>query len=60
MSTLAPVTSSSASDRAESVTMPLEKASRCPRRVSSRGRNRSCATKLARNGKPVKGVLAPV
>ena len=40
--------------------MPLLKASRCPRRVSWRGRNESSATKLARNGKPVNGVFAPV
>lgn len=60
LSTLAPVTSSSASETTVSAMIPLENASRCPRRVSTRGRKRSSATKLARNGKPVKGVLAPV
>ena len=40
--------------------MPLLNANRWPRRVSCRGRNESSAMKLARNGKPVKGVLAPV
>ena len=40
--------------------MPLLNARRCPRLVSWRGRNESVATKLARNGKPLKGVLAPV
>ena len=43
-----------------STTMPLEKANRWPRRVSWRGRNESPATKLARNGKPLKLVLPPV
>ena len=38
----------------------LEKTSRCPRMVSWRGRNESSATKLARNGKPLKLVFAPV
>ncbi len=40
--------------------IPLENTSRCPRLVSHRGRNESSATKLARNGKPLKLVLPPV
>ena len=40
--------------------IPLEKVSRCPRLVSWRGRKRSPATKLAKNGKPLKLVLPPV
>ena len=40
--------------------MPLENTSRCPRFISQRGRNASWATKLARNGKPLKLVLPPV
>ena len=40
--------------------IPLENTSRCPRLVSQRGRNASSATKLARNGKPLKLVLPPV
>ena len=40
--------------------IPLEKVSRCPRLVSWRGRKRSPATKLARNGKPLKLVFPPV
>ena len=40
--------------------MPLENTSRWPRLVSHRGRNESSATKLARNGKPLKLVLPPV
>ena len=38
-STLASVTRSRASATTESVMIPLEKASRCPRRVNCRGRN---------------------
>src|SRR6185312_13024981 len=59
-STVAPATSISASDSAVSRMIPLENASRWPRRVSQRGRKESSATKLARNGKPVKLVLPPV
>ena len=40
--------------------MPLEKTSRWPRFISHRGRNESSATKLVRNGKPLKLVLPPV
>ena len=40
--------------------IPLENTSRCPRRVSQRGRKESSATKLARYGNPVKLVLPPV
>ena len=40
--------------------MPLENTSRWPRLLSQRGRNESWATKLARNGKPLKLVLPPV
>ena len=43
-----------------STMMPLENTSRWPRLVSQRGRNESSATKLARNGKPLKLVLPPV
>src|SRR5450756_2782968 len=40
--------------------MPFDSARRCPRLVSQRGRNESLATKLARNGNPLKLVLPPV
>ncbi len=40
--------------------MPLDSASRWPRLVSQRGRNASLATKLVRNGNPLKLVLPPV
>ena len=40
--------------------IPLEKTSRWPRLDSQRGRNESSATKLVRNGKPLKLVLPPV
>ncbi len=40
--------------------IPLENTSRCPRLVSQRGRNASSATKLARNGNPLKLVFPPV
>ena len=59
-STVAPATSIKVSDSAASRMIPLENTSRCPRRVSHRGRKESSATKLARNGKPVKLVLPPV
>src|SRR5215472_10291046 len=59
-STVAPATSISVSDSAVSRMIPLENTSRWPRRVSQWGRNESSATKLARNGKPVKLVLPPV
>ena len=59
-STVAPTTSISVSDSAVSRMIPLENISRWPRRVSQWGRNESSATKLARNGKPVKLVLPPV
>ncbi len=45
---------------AASTMIPLEKTSRWPRLVSLAGRNRSSATKLARNGKPLKLVFPPV
>ena len=56
--TLAPVARSRAMDAPASSRMPLEKTRRWPRTVSLRGRNESSATKLTRNGKPVKLVLA--
>ncbi len=56
--TLAPVATSSATDTTVSTMMPFEKTSRCPRRVNWRGRKESSPTKLARNGNPVKLVLA--
>ncbi len=56
--TLAPVASSRAMDAPASSRMPLEKTSRWPRTVSLRGRKESSATKLTRNGNPVKLVLA--
>src|SRR6266700_7014678 len=59
-STVAAASIISASDSAVSRMIPLENASRWPRRVSQRGRKESSATKLARNGKPVKLVLPPV
>ncbi len=59
-STWARVTSSSTMATAARRMMPLENASRWPRRVSWRGRNESPATKLARNGNPLKLVLPPV
>jgi hypothetical protein len=40
--------------------MPLLNANRCPRRVICLGRNESSAMKLAKKGKPVNGVFAPV
>ena len=40
--------------------MPLENTSRWPRFIIHRGRNESSATKLVRNGKPLKLVLPPV
>ncbi len=40
--------------------MPLENTSRWPRLLSHRGRNESSATKLARNGNPLKLVFPPV
>ena len=42
------VTKSSVIATAASTRIPLEKANRCPRRVSCRGKNWSPATKLAR------------
>ena len=48
------------SDTTVSTMMPLDSASRWPRLVSQRGRNESPATKLARNGNPLKLVLPPV
>ena len=59
-STVAPATSISVTDSAASRMIPLENASRCPRLPSQRGRNESSATKLARNGNPVKLVFPPV
>ena len=59
-STLARVTSSSTMATAARTMIPLEKDRRWPRRVSWRGRNESPATKLARNGNPLKLVLPPV
>ena len=56
--TRAPVASSSATEAAASTMIPLENTRRCPRTVSMRGRNESSATKLTRNGNPVKLVLA--
>ena len=56
--TLASVASSSAIEAPASSRIPLENTSRCPRTVSLRGRNESSATKLTRNGNPVKLVLA--
>ena len=38
--------------------IPFENTSRWPRTVRGRGRNESSATKLTKNGKPVKLVLA--
>src|SRR2546421_732734 len=40
--------------------IPLENTRRWPRLVSQRGRNEASATKLARNGNPLKLVLPPV
>src|SRR5512132_2732985 len=57
---LAPTTSSRVSASTVSRTIPLEKTSRWPRLDSQRGRNESSATKLVRNGKPLKLVLPPV
>ena len=51
---------SNISETTVSTMMPLDSASRCPRLVSQRGRNESPATKLARNGNPLKLVLPPV
>ena len=56
--TLAPVASSRAMEAVASTMIPLEKTSRWPRTVSIRGRKESSATKLTRNGNPVKLVLA--
>ena len=56
--TLAPVTSSRTMEAVASTMIPLENTSRWPRTVSMRGRKESSATKLTRNGKPVKLVLA--
>src|SRR5215472_6869662 len=58
--TVAPNTSSSESETTVSTTMPFENTNRWPRLVSQRGRNESPATKLARNGNPLKLVLPPV
>ena len=58
--TLAPTARMSASDTTVSRMMPLENTSRCPRFISQRGRKASWATKLARNGNPLKLVLPPV
>ena len=57
---LAPTASSKATARTASTTMPLEKTSRWPRLLSQRGKNESSATKLVRNGNPLKLVLPPV
>ena len=56
--TLAPVASSRAIDAPASSRMPLEKTRRWPRTVSLRGKKESSATKLTRNGNPVKLVFA--
>ena len=56
--TLARVATSRAIEATASTMMPLEKTSRWPRTVSWRGRKESSATKLTRNGNPVKLVLA--
>ena len=45
---------------AVSTMMALENTRRCPRLRSCRGRKASSATKLARNGNPLKLVFAPV
>jgi len=58
--TLAPTTPISATDNTVSTMIPLEKTSRWPRFIIHRGRNESSATKLVRNGKPLKLVLPPV
>ena len=56
--TRARVATSRAMDATASTMMPLENTSRWPRTVRGRGRNESSATKLTRNGNPVKLVLA--
>ena len=56
--TLARVATSSAIEATARTMMPFENTSRWPRTVRGRGRNESSATKLTRNGKPVKLVLA--
>ena len=56
--TLAWVASSSAIDATARSMIPLEKTNRWPRTVSLRGRKESSATKLTRNGNPVKLVFA--
>jgi hypothetical protein len=50
----------SARDTTVKMMIPFENTSRCPRFVSHLGRNESSATKLARNGKPLKLVFPPV
>ena len=56
--TLAWVASSRAIDAPASSKIPLENTNRCPRTVSLCGRKESSATKLTRNGNPVKLVFA--
>jgi hypothetical protein len=58
--TFEPTKISSARAGIVSAMIPLEKTRRCPRLVIQRGRNESSATKLVRNGKPLKLVLPPV
>ena len=57
---MAPTTPISVTDNTVSTMMPLEKTSRWPRFINHRGRKESSATKLVRNGKPLKLVLPPV
>src|SRR5258708_12666311 len=57
---LAPKAWSNGGERTDNRITRLEKTSRWPRLLSQRGRNESSATKLVRNGKPLKLVLAPV
>ena len=57
---MAPTTPISVTDNTVSTMMPLEKTSRWPRFISHRGRKESSATKLVRNGKPLKLVFPPV
>jgi hypothetical protein len=56
--TFAPVAKRSAIEAPASRRIPLEKTNRCPRTVSILGRKESSATKLTKNGNPVKLVLA--
>jgi hypothetical protein len=57
---LEPTKYSRATASTVSTMIPLENTSRWPRLVSQRGRNASSATKLVRNGNPLKLVLPPV